>query len=327
MFAKFFYFFSRRVIISGMSRVIFIFLDGCGVGRDDAGNPFCQAASRHLPFWKNGMALPDGTPIKPIDATLGIPGAPQSASSQTALFCGAGATAIGNRHRNGYPDRKLRRIILKKNLLSLLAAGGTSACYLNAYPAHEELFSDPHVRIEPDGRLWFSPFFPERFKRMISVTSCMLLASGQKPFGADDILSGNALYQDYSNRQLIEKGLPLPEFSPKKAAQVIHGASRRYEFILYEFFQTDLYAHRRPFADCVGLIRDLDDLLGTLLSRLDKRSDTLVLTSDHGNLEDFHLHGHSRNPVPLLAWGRHGAHLRKKIRCLSDVTPAILELY
>ena len=47
----------------------------------------------------------------------------------------------------------------------------------------------------------------------------MLLASGQKPFGADDILAGKALYQDYSNRQLIEKGLPLPEFSPEKAAQ------------------------------------------------------------------------------------------------------------
>ena len=78
-----------------MERVIFIFVDGCGVGRADAGNPFFLAKSRFLPFWQGGMRLPDGTPLTAIDATLGIPGAPQSASGQTALFCGAAAAEIG----------------------------------------------------------------------------------------------------------------------------------------------------------------------------------------------------------------------------------------
>jgi 2,3-bisphosphoglycerate-independent phosphoglycerate mutase len=273
------------------------------------------------------MRLADGTPLAAIDATLGIPGAPQSASGQTALFCGAGTAEVGNRHRNGYPDRILRRVIRKKNLLSALGRKGARSRFINAYPAHEELFSAAHVRIEPDGRLWFSPLFPEQFKRMISVTSCMLLASGQKPFGADDILSGNALYQDYSNRQLIEKGLPLPEFSPAKAAQILHGASRRFDFTLYEYFQTDLYAHRKSLEDCIALVRDLDALVGTLLASLDAKQETFVLTSDHGNLEDFHRQGHTLNPVPLIAWGKHGARLRKRIGCLSDVAPAILELF
>jgi 2,3-bisphosphoglycerate-independent phosphoglycerate mutase len=310
-----------------MDRVIFIFFDGCGVGQADSANPFFVAASRHLPFWNEGMALPDGTPIAAIDATLGIPGTPQSASGQTALFCGARAAEIADRHRNGYPDRGLRQVILKKNLLSLLAAKGAAACYLNAYPAHDELFTATHVRIEPDGHLWFSPLFPERFKRMISVTSCMLLASGQKPFGAAAIRAGKALYQDFSNAQLIEKGLSLPVFSPEQAAGIIFKAAGRFDFLLYEYFQTDIYAHRRSFAECVGLVRDLDRLIGDLLSRLDKKSDTLVLTSDHGNLEDHLLRGHSRNPVPLIAWGRHGARLRKKICSISDVAPAILELF
>jgi len=310
-----------------MERVIFIFVDGCGVGAADAGNPFFLADSRNLPFWRGGMALADGTPVKAIDATLGIPGAPQSASGQTALFCGAAAAELGHRHRNGYPDRALRQVILEKNLLSRLAAAGAAACFLNAYPAHEELFTARHVRLQPDGRLWFSAAFPERFKRMVSVTSCMLLASGQKPFGAADIQAGKALYQDYSNRQLREKGLPLPEFSPLKAARVIRGAARRLAFVLYEYFQTDLYAHRRSLADCVRLVRDFDAMVGALLARLDRKTTTLVLTSDHGNLEDFHLHGHSRNPVPLLTWGRHGARLRERIDSLSDVAPAILDLF
>lgn len=98
-------------------------------------------------------------------------------------------------------------------------------------------------------------------------------------------------------------------------------------FLLYEYFQTDIYAHRRSYADCLDLVRDLDILVGSLISRLDREQDTLVLTSDHGNLEEFHVRGHSRNPVPFLAWGRHGDSLRKKVKSLSDVTPAIMGLY
>ena len=107
-----------------MPRVIFIFIDGAGVGRADAGNPFFKGESLFLPFWQDAMILPDGTPLAAIDATLGIPGSPQSASGQTAMFCGATAGEIGNRHVNGYPDRNLRAIILKKNLLSRLAGPG-----------------------------------------------------------------------------------------------------------------------------------------------------------------------------------------------------------
>jgi hypothetical protein len=312
--------------MAGMERLIFIFVDGCGVGRAQAGNPFFHSRSRHLPFWQGAMTLPDGTPIKAIDATLGLPGAPQSASGQTALFCGVGAHAIAHRHHHGYPDQLLRRVILEKNLLSLLAGRNVTARYLNAYPGHDELFGAQHVRIEADGRFWFSPTFPDRFKRLVSVTSCMMLASGQRPFAEEDIRAGHALYQDFSNRQLIERGFRLPEFTPEQAAQVLHGASRRFDFILYEYFLTDLYAHRKSFAECVALVGNLDRLLGALLGSLDRGRDTLILTSDHGNLEDHSLRGHSRNPVPLIAWGRHGAVLRDRIESISDVAPAILEL-
>jgi len=310
-----------------VQRIIFIFIDGAGVGRAEAGNPFFAAASRYLPFWQGAMALPDGTPLTAIDATLGIPGLPQSASGQTAMFCGATAGEIGNRHVNGYPDRSLRAIILKKNLLTRLAEIGVRARYLNAYPTHDEQFGTNHVRIQADGRLWFSAAFPEKFKRMISVTSCMLLASGQKPFGAADIRAQRSLYQDYSNRQLIAQGLDLPEFSPLQAAAIMARTAKGYGFLLYEYFQTDIYAHRRSYGDCLDLVRDLDILVGSLISRLDRELDTLVLTSDHGNLEEFHVRGHNRNPVPFLAWGRHGDSLRKKVKSLSDVTPAVMGLF
>jgi 2,3-bisphosphoglycerate-independent phosphoglycerate mutase len=310
-----------------MPRVIFIFIDGAGVGRADADNPFFQAESLFLPFWQGAAKLPDGTPLAAIDATFGIPGIPQSASGQTALFCGAGAAEIANRHHNGYPDQFLRKIILENNLLLCMKKNKVNARFLNAYPVFHDFFNSEHIRINADGRFWFSPLFPEQFKRRISVTSCMLLAAGAVPFTEKDILAKRALYQDYSNCQLITQGLKLPEYSPAQAAAIIADAALEYEFIFYEYFQTDIYAHRRSFAECVDLIRDLDTLTENLLARLDKKQDTLILTSDHGNLEEFHTRGHSRNPVPLLAWGRHGEFLRAKIKSLSDVTPALLRLF
>lgn len=213
-----------------MQRVIFIFIDGAGVGRADAGNPFFQSESLFLPFWQDAMILPDGTPLAAIDATLGIPGPPQSASGQTALFCGVGAEEIANRHHNGYPDQHLRKIILEKNLLLCLKKSGRRSHFLNAYPVFHDFFSVEHVRINADGRFWFSETFPEQFKKMISVTSCMMLTSGQQPFGEADIRSGRSLYQDYSNRQLITRGcsflnilLPGPRRSlptPQKTASL-----------------------------------------------------------------------------------------------------------
>jgi 2,3-bisphosphoglycerate-independent phosphoglycerate mutase len=310
-----------------MQRVIFIFIDGAGIGRSDTGNPFFAAQSLFLPFWQGASTLPDGTPLTSIDATLGIPGPPQSASGQTALFCGVRAEAIANRHHNAYPDQHLRKIILEKNLLLSLQKGKVNARFLNAYPVFHEFFSAEHVQINIDGRFWFSSLFPEHYKRRISVTSCMLLASGQNPCSEDDIRAGRSLYQDYSNRRLISQELKLPEYSPVQAGEIIAAAATNCDFILYEYFQTDIYAHRRSYAECIDLIRDLDILVGSLISHLDPRSDTLVLTSDHGNLEEFHTRGHSRNPVPFLAWGRHGNFLRARIKSLSDVTPALLQIF
>jgi 2,3-bisphosphoglycerate-independent phosphoglycerate mutase len=327
LFANFFYFSGKMVYNEPMQRVIFIFIDGVGVGRADADNPFFQAKSLFLPFWHGAMTLPDNALLTAIDATLGIPGAPQSASGQTALFCGVGAGEIANRHHNGYPGQQLRKIILETNLLLRLQKNKVRARFLNAYPVFNEFFGAEHIKINSDGRFWFSPLFPEHFKRRISVTSCMLLAAGAAPFTEKDILAKRALYQDYSNRQLITQGLKLPEYSPAQAAAILVDAAQDYEFILYEYFQTDVYAHRRSYAECLDLIRDLDALVGSLISQLDQKQDTLILTSDHGNLEEFHSRGHSRNPVPLLAWGKHGEFLRAKIKNLSDITPAILKLF
>jgi 2,3-bisphosphoglycerate-independent phosphoglycerate mutase len=307
-----------------MNRLIFFFLDGVGIGKAADSNPFYVAKTEFLPFYDGGLSLPDGTPVKKIDATLGVEGIPQSASGQTSLYTGENIPKILGQHKDSYPTRAMRKIIIEKNILSRLKENGLDAVFINAYPMHRDLFTEEHVLMHPSGEFHFSPEFPPAFKRRISATSCMMLAAKQIPFDETDILAERSIFQDYSNRWLIEKGLHVPEFTPGKAAEILFNASRRHDFILYEYFQTDLYGHRHTFDEQLQLIKNLNLLVGSLLSRLDPQTDTLLLTSDHGNLEDSTTRAHTLNPVPLITWGNQSDFLRDQINDLTDVSHSIL---
>jgi hypothetical protein len=328
-----------------MTRILFIFLDGVGIGEASGENPFYAAGADFLPFYSGGHTLPDGTPVKAIDAVLGIDGLPQSASGQTTLYTGENIPAMLKEHKGSYPNKLMRQIIKEKNVISRLRSKGLNAGFINVYPFYSELFTDEHVNILEDGSFHFSKQFPHLFKRRISTTTCMMIANGLTPFSETDIIQENAIYQEYSNGSLvrqIEKAkkmkalgalekvvdkVTLPHFSPEKAAEILCKAFQHYDFLLYEYFQTDIYGHRHSFEDNVELIRKLNRLTGRLISLLDKKNDTLLITSDHGNLEDGGTRAHTRNPVPLVVWGHRAEELRGQIDSLVDVTPAIEKFY
>lgn len=77
----------------------------------------------------------------------------------------------------------------------------------------------------------------------------------------------------------------------------------------------------REKADIV--LRRLDEFLMGIIKKI-KPSDTLVITSDHGNLEDLTTKTHTRNPVPLFVKGN--TEPFKNVKSITDVTPAILEV-
>ena len=54
---------------------------------------------------------------------------------------------------------------------------------------------------------------------------------------------------------------------------------------------------------------------------------TIVLTSDHGNVENMSERGHTLNPVPFVAFGPKEEFLRERVSSLVDVTPAILSAF
>jgi 2,3-bisphosphoglycerate-independent phosphoglycerate mutase len=312
-----------------MPKLIFIFFDGVGIGKALPTNPFYAAKTDYLPFYESGCRLPDTdqTPVKAIDAQLGVKGMPMSATGQTALFTGVNVPAILNEHRDSYPDKLMRKIIKEKNIFSLLKKNNVNPRFINAFPGSTHLFTPEHIHIRDDGEFYFSPLFKAQYKRSISVTTCMMIANRMIPFGAADILSEKALYHDFSNQSLDVREPNLAKFTPEKAAEIIYNVSRNYDLLLYEYFQTDFYGHGFDFSECIDLVRQLNRLVKHLVSLLDKENDTLLITSDHGNLEDNTTQLHTGNPVPLVTWGYRSAELRDKIESLVEIKPAVIDFF
>jgi len=156
-----------------------------------------------------------------------------------------------------------------------------------------------------------------------------MIANHMRPFWENDILKERALFHDFTNQSLNGNGdFPhLPTFSPEKAAEIIYNTSRNYDLLLYEYFQTDFFGHGFDLQDCIDLVRQLNRLVKHLVSLLDKEKDTLLITSDHGNLEDSTTQMHTNNLVPLMTWGYKSDGLRARIENLADVRPAIVDLF
>jgi bisphosphoglycerate-independent phosphoglycerate mutase (AlkP superfamily) len=52
---------------------------------------------------------------------------------------------------------------------------------------------------------------------------------------------------------------------------------------------------------------------------------TLIISSDHGNLEDLSTKSHTLNPVPLMAIGLHSKSFQQ-VADLTQVTPSIIKI-
>src|SRR6185503_15765345 len=93
-----------------------------------------------------------------VDASLGVPGLPQSATGQTAILTGENGPAIMGHHLSGFPGPTLRRVLFERSLLKRIRERGRSATFLNAF--RPEYFTMPHAQ------------------RRLSATSLATLASG-----------------------------------------------------------------------------------------------------------------------------------------------------
>jgi len=243
----------------------------------------------------------------PIDAGLDWPGIPQSATGQTSLWTGMNAARLLGRHQEGFPGPALREIVEQSHIFGRLAELGCRCAFANAY------FIDEQRELLE----W----------RRLSVSSVMTLAAFGRVRDKQDLATGKAVYQDLTRESLVARGytgaLVTPEESARDALTVIAA----HDFTLFEYFQTDHAGHggdRSKAEQALGL---LDRFLSVLRPELEKPGHRLILTSDHGNIEDLSHSRHTENPVPLITLGESAQELRERIHRIEEVTPAIVELY
>jgi 2,3-bisphosphoglycerate-independent phosphoglycerate mutase len=163
-------------------------------------------------------------------------------------------------------------------------------------------------------------------RRVQSVTTVAALAAFGCVRTRRAMASGEAVYQDLTRESLRVHGYDGPLVTPTQSARHLLGLAREHHFTLFEYFQTDRAGHRREPAQVRRVLGVLDEFLAEVLRRRPRDLD-LVLTSDHGNIEDLSVPGHTRNPIPFAAVGPHAVRLKAAVREITDVTPALLRLW
>ncbi len=284
---------------AAVPRILFVFIDGFGIGsRDPAINPLFAGAYPALQRVS--------TEGKPIDAVLGVEGLPQSATGQAALLTGVNVPAAVGGHQPGFPGPSVRAIVEEHNIFRRLLAVGRSCTFANAY----------HL----DG------LTPAEIRRRQSVTTVATLQAFGEVRGSALLAEGRAVYQDITRELLRSRGYEGPLCPPSQAARDLTGIAAQHDFTLFEYFQTDVKAHKGAPGDIARMLAELDEFLGVVLAIWPGERRLLVVTSDHGNIEDGRVRSHTRNPVPFFAAGARASECAAMVESIADVTPALLRM-
>ncbi len=283
------------------TRTLFVLVDGLGLGSSDpAVNPIHGGACPALEALLERHAVP-------IDAAMGVPGIPQSATGQTALMTGVNAAQAVGRHVEGFPGPALRALIREHNLYDRLAALGLRATFANAY--------------------YTTDMAEVRARKIQSVTTVAALKAFDAVRDANAMLAGQAVYQDLTRESLRERGYDGPLVTPEQSAADLLRIALDNDFTLFEYFQTDRVGHKGGPADVRRVLAMFDAFLREAVRFAEKPGCLFVLTSDHGNIEDAGSRLHSANPVPFVAIGEGADFLKARVRSVTDVTPALVALY
>lgn len=287
-------------------KLIFIFIDGVGLGeRDKEKNPFYKA---NIPTWDYILKI--GRLIE-TDACLDVEGLPQSATGQTSIFTGINASKVLGRHLHGQPTETLKKIIRTNNLFKELLERGLKVTNANVYrPEYLSKILDPVKK-----------------KYKPSVTTVMTLSSGLNCRTLEDYNLGKGIYHDINSRILVEAGHVENTISPSDAAKRLYNISRENDFTMFEHFMTDIIGHKRSMEEAVKNIELIDSFLGELIKLVDLEEDFIIITSDHGNIEDLSTKTHTFNKVPTVILGNRRQIDIIDIKSLIDIMPAILSIF
>jgi 2,3-bisphosphoglycerate-independent phosphoglycerate mutase len=301
-----------------MMRVFLFFVDGIGLGEDDPDrNPFAAASLPTMRSFTGGQAWNRETPRQrseravfvPTDACLGVDGKPQSATGQAAIMTGLNVPEVLGYHYGPKPNAQIAGLVRKHSIAKRLTAGGYRIGLLNAYP----------------------PGFFESVNngmRLLSSNQLAMQVAGVQMRTAEMLFNGEALSADLTGEGWRgELGYSeTPILTPFEAGQRMARLAMDSHFTLFDHWITDVAGHRGDKAEAVQRLEMLDGALAGLTSAWDDEAGLIVLTSDHGNLEDLSARGHTTNLVPTLIVGERRDAFADGLRSLPDIAHAVLRV-
>jgi hypothetical protein len=247
-----------------------------------------------------------------LDPAMGVAGLPQSATGQASLVTGKNVPELVGEHYGPKPNPPVAKILREGSVFSALLARGYSAALLNSYP--QRYFEG----IESGKRLYSA--IPQ------AVTDAGLLLKT-----ATDLHNGEAITADFTGEgwRRYFKDRKAPVMKPREAGNYLGELARKHDFAFFEYWPSDYAGHKQDEKGAMELLESFDGVLGGLLEAWRDEEGLILITSDHGNLEDLSTRRHTGNDVPGLVIGGKAlrAQFTKNLKTLADVTPAILELY
>ena len=308
-------------------RVALLFIDGVGIGRRDPDvNPLARVDHLLSRFQdEQEVRLPGGGHFRALDPTFGVPGRPQSASNQTAILTGRPAPHLIGRHVLGFPDAALRELLARDSLVLQLARHGRSATFANSYPSaylramglraaggHREPADAGDLRLTPS-----------RLRHLKASASTLAFAAAGVPLRTlAHARADQGLTHDIHGRRARAAGLDVPERTPEEAAEVLLTLAGEADFTFFEHYLADEAGHAQDPVAALDALESFDRLLRAVVARRPPDL-TVLVCSDHGNVEDLSQRRHTLHAVPMLGFGP-GAEGVAALETLADVATFIL---
>ncbi len=297
--------------------ILFIFLDGVGLGADDPqSNPFALAQTPTLWALAGGQKWLASTPrtvseraiFIPTDAQFGVPGKPQSGTNQAAILTGRNVPREVGEHYGPKPNAVTRAIIAEDNLFMRLVRAGKTAALLDAYP--DGLFANI-----------------ERGKTLRSSIQQAAHEAGIPMRGEDAMRRGDALSVDWTGEGWREflKDATMPIYTRAEAGARMAVLAKQYDFSFFSHWITDEVGHRGPMERAVALLELFDQVLAGTLEQWRDEDGLIIITSDHGNMEDLSTRHHTEAQVPTVLIGGGRERFAEGYTSLLDLTPRILQ--
>jgi len=291
------------------------FLDGVGLGIANPDvNPFATAVLPNLtslfgPNWYLADQAPiiaDRASLIPTDANLGLEGRPQSATGQAAILTGRNVPEIIGEHYGPKPNQPVRDVVAEGSLFQEVVDAGGKAALITPYP---------------------QGFFDaiDSGKRLLSSVPLAATNAGLALMTADDLKNGRSVSPDFTGQGWHDHlgYTDIPLLTLPEAGERIAQIACEYHFSFFEHWPTDMRGHRGPMADAVAHLEMVDAVIGGLLSAWDDEHGLLIITSDHGNIENKSHRKHTRNCVPTILIGKNHSQLAPLIHDLTDIATAV----